>query len=167
MQKLKNFFSHLWLSILHHKFWVSYYCFSFAFRLMYRAIIHDLSKLRPCELKGFVKSIHLLSKSTYGSDEYFAALKDIEGPIHEHYKANRHHPEHFFFDEESTPESIKEEVNLSKMDLIDLVEMYCDWEAAVRKHKDGDLSKSLGTNKKRFKISDDLHQIMVNTLKKL
>jgi hypothetical protein len=51
------------------------------------------------------------------------------------------------------------------MDLIDLVEMFCDWKAATLRHKDGDINKSIEINSQRFKMSDQLKKIFINTLK--
>jgi len=171
VRTFKNFWIHLWTNIIHHKLWIIYYGFSFAFRLMWRCIIHDFSKLRPCELKGFIKNIHNLRDSTYGSDEYYQALKEIEEPINHHYMANRHHPEHFFFNEDDdaslSQEVLRERTDLSEMNLIDLVEMYIDWEAAVKKHDKGDISKSIEINSERFKASETLSCVFENTVGKL
>jgi hypothetical protein len=53
------------------------------------------------------------------------------------------------------------------MNLIDLVEMLCDWYAASKRHNDGDIMKSIEINQKRFGFSDDLRQILENTVKDL
>ena len=47
--------------------------------------------------------------------------------------------------------------------LIDVIEMFCDWKASVLRHKDGDIMKSININQKRFKFSDELRQIFINT----
>lgn len=52
-----------------------------------------------------------------------------------------------------------------QMDLIDLMEMMCDWKAATLRHNDGDINKSLEINQKRFGYSDELKEIMKNSLK--
>ena len=171
MRKFKNFWIHLWVNIIQHKFYVSYYCFSFAFRLMYRAVVHDFSKLRPCELDGFTKNIHTLRDTEYGSEDYFKALDAIEESVNHHYLYNRHHPEHFFFndDEDATisQKVLRERADLSEMNLLDIVEMFCDCAAAVRKNKNGDLLKSMEFNSERFKVSTDLSAILQNTVGKL
>jgi len=53
------------------------------------------------------------------------------------------------------------------MDLLDLVEMLCDWKAATERHKDGDLLRSIEQNQKRFLYSDELKQILINTAVRL
>jgi hypothetical protein len=49
------------------------------------------------------------------------------------------------------------------MTLVDIVEMFCDWKAAVRRHKDGDLETSINVNKDRFNISEQLTNVLRNS----
>ena len=67
------------------------------------------------------------------------------------FRSNSHHPEHY-------------ENGIYGMDLIDLVEMICDWKAASLRHADGNIMKSLEINKERFNIDEQLFQILVNTV---
>ena len=48
--------------------------------------------------------------------------------------------------------------------LIDLVEMICDWKAASERHADGDIYKSIEINQQRFGYSDELKIILKNTI---
>lgn len=50
------------------------------------------------------------------------------------------------------------------MNLVDLIEMLCDWVAATKRHEDGDILKSLEINQKRFGYSDEFKNILKNTL---
>lgn len=50
------------------------------------------------------------------------------------------------------------------MSLLDLLEMLCDWRAATMRHADGDIFKSIEINQKRFGYSDEIKQILLNTL---
>lgn len=50
------------------------------------------------------------------------------------------------------------------MNVIDLVEMLCDWKAASMRHADGDVMKSIEINRKRFKMSDQIVSIFKNTI---
>ena len=50
------------------------------------------------------------------------------------------------------------------MSLIDLLEMLCDWSAATKRHDDGDILKSIEKNKTRFGLTDQLAQILRNTV---
>ena len=113
---------------------------------------HDLSKLINPEIDIFTEFTPKLKNSTYGSDEYKGFLKSMSIALEHHYKNNRHHPEHF-------------ENGIKDMNLIDLIEMFCDWKAATLRHDDGDIYKSIEINKKRFNYSDDLEQIFINTVK--
>jgi hypothetical protein len=119
-----------------------------------RADLHDASKLLPPEKETFDRVTPLLKELTYGSDEYRETLASMYDALEHHYANNRHHPEHF-------PNGI------NGMNLIDLVEMVCDWKAASERHADGDIYKSLEINKKRFEMSDQLYQILKNTVNML
>lgn len=50
------------------------------------------------------------------------------------------------------------------MTLIDIVEMLCDWMAAVKRHNDGNIYKSLNVCKERFHIDNQLYTILKNTI---
>lgn len=56
------------------------------------------------------------------------------------------------------------EAPINGMTLFDLIEMLCDWVAAVRRHDNGDIDKSLEVNQQRFSISPQLQQILENTI---
>lgn len=135
-----------------HKFWIFCGLSKFALRLVYRGLVHDLSKYSICELKGYSQLLPRLKGTTYGSEEYKQLLKELKPTIEHHYRYNRHHPEFY-------KNGIKE------MELIDVVEMFIDWQISVKKHADGDLNKSLDTNRIRFGMSEDLTQIMRNSIK--
>ena len=105
--------------------------------LSVRAQQHDASKLESPEKEYFDAWTPKLSGTTYGSDEYRGMLRQMKPAIDHHQKKNRHHPEYF-------------RRGIYDMNLIDLVEMLCDWKAATMRHEDGDIWKSLQINKKRF-----------------
>lgn len=48
--------------------------------------------------------------------------------------------------------------------LADLVELFCDWRAAVRRHNDGSINRSIDINQERFNIDDQLHKILKNSV---
>ena len=50
------------------------------------------------------------------------------------------------------------------MNIIDLIEMFCDWKAATMRHADGDLKKSILINGKRFNLSDQIKNIFLNSV---
>jgi len=117
-----------------------------------RAMTHDKSKLEEPELSIFQEYTEKLKTSTYGSDEYKSFLKEMQIALDHHYKNNRHHPEHF-------------ENGIDGMNLIDLVEMFCDWKAATERHDNGDIFKSIEFNTKRFNLNLQLVNILNNTAK--
>lgn len=57
--------------------------------------------------------------------------------------------------------------SINNMNLVDLVEMLCDWKAASERHNDGNINKSIETNCKRFGLSPQLANIFYNTVETL
>jgi hypothetical protein len=115
-----------------------------------RGRFHDLSKLGPEEKPIFDAVTPRLKGLTYGTDEYRASLKELGPALTHHYAENTHHPEHY-------PNGI------AGMDLLDLIEMYCDWAAATLRTKDGDMAKGIEINIERFAIEGPLAEILRNT----
>jgi len=122
--------------------------------LIIRAEWHDRSKLQEPEKSGYDRLTIALKDCAYGSDEYKAALAEAKPVIDHHYEANSHHPEHY-------------ENGIVGMSLLDLVEMLADWKAASERTKQGSIAQSLGVNKQRFGISDQLAAILENTVREL
>lgn len=139
-----------WLyCIIIHKYYVFTNISKFAIKLIHRAIVHDISKLN---LDEYVKTREVVPKikhTTYGSAEYYKLLQELD--ITKHYKLNRHHPEHFTN-------------GIRGMNLLDIVEMFCDWQAAVRKHKDGSMLKSIKHKAEQLDLSEDVISIFKNSI---
>ena len=112
---------------------------------------HDNSKLEAPEKEAYDALTPRLAGLTYGSEEYRATLREMKPAIQHHYAHNSHHPEHY-------------DRGIAGMNLLDLVEMFCDWKAASLRHKDGDFAASLQINKERFGISDQLMAILENSV---
>lgn len=123
---------------------------TFATELIRRGTIHDASKLVEPELSVFTECTERLQDLTYGSEEYANSLKDMKPALDHHYANNSHHPEHY-------KEGVK------GMDLMDVVEMYADWKAAVERHADGNIIKSIEINEKRFELGAQLTAVFKNT----
>jgi len=115
-----------------------------------RAQGHDAGKLEEPEAPIFEANTAKLSGLTYNTPEYKEALAAMKVAIDHHYAENRHHPEHF-------------EDGIAGMDLIDLVEMFCDWRAASERHPTGDIFKSIKSNIERFNLDPQLTSILLNT----
>lgn len=133
-----------WAKHTVHKAWVAWFLWRLAAKLVWRSLVHDLSKYGWTETKHFARTIRQLKLSTYGTDEYFALLKDIKPAIEHHYKHNRHHPEHW-------------ENGIRDMGAVDQLEMICDWCAACKKHKDGSPIQSAAINARRFDYGPTKH----------
>jgi hypothetical protein len=140
-------------------------------RLSKRAIEHDASKLASPEKEVFDRVTPLLRSLTYGSPEYEKARQRLGDALAHHYAHNSHHPEHYvdlrpvLGKEGETVPGPKHGIN--GMDLLDVLEMLCDWKAATLRHADGDLRKSLEVNRTRFEIGDQLLSILENTARNL
>jgi hypothetical protein len=139
------------LDMLNHRKEVSAGMALFIAELATRSAFHDESKLSPAELPVFEEATKKLKGLTYGSDEYKAQLSAMKPALDHHYANNRHHPEHF-------------ENGINGMNLVDLIEMFCDWQASVKRHADGDIMRSIEVNQDRFGMSEQLVQIFKNTL---
>ena len=124
----------------------------FADKLTTRGVEHDRLKLESPEVEIFTEYTPKLADSTYGSDEYKEFLKQMNAALQHHYANYRHHPEHFA-------------KGINDMNLVDIVEMLCDWKAATLRHNDGNLLKSIEINAQRFGYDDQLKQIFINTAK--
>lgn len=123
-------------------------------RLTSRGVNHDKIKLESPEVEIFAEYTPLLAKTTYGSEDYKAALAGMKVALDHHYANSRHHPEHF--------------VNgITDMNLVDIVEMLCDWKAASERQINGNLLHSIEMNAERFGYGDQLKHILMNTAKLL
>lgn len=119
--------------------------------LLERAEKHDQSKLQEPELTGFDIYTPKLSTLSFGSPEYEQSLKELESTLLHHYSVNSHHPQHY-------PNGIR------GMNLIDVLEMFCDWHAATQRHQDGNIQNSILINQGRFNFTDELRDILQNTV---
>jgi hypothetical protein len=139
---------------LQHIDTVRFYLAGFVDDLKLRAINHDASKLVPPEKDAFDVLTPRLKGLTYGSDEYRACLKEMKPAIQHHYENNSHHPEHY-------------SDGVAGFDLLDLVEMLCDWKAASLRHDDGDILASIEHNIGRFGLEPQLASILKNTVTRM
>lgn len=129
---------------------VNHIILNFSKLLMERAQKHDSSKLETPEKEGFDIITVRLKNCVYMSKEYKDSLEELKDTLNHHYRNNSHHPEHY-------------ERGVDDMDLLDLIEMYCDWIAGGERNKDGSIFASINKNRDRFKLSDQLANILKNT----
>lgn len=125
-------------------------CDEFMSKLKEQVARHDASKLDELEKTYFDQYTPELNGITYGSEEYEESRRKIKPALDHHYAVNSHHPEYH-------------RNGIAGMNLYDLLEMWFDWNASIKRHKDGDIFKSLEINKKRFNIDDQLFSILKNT----
>lgn len=126
----------------------------FTDKLTSRGVNHDAAKLESPEVELFAEYTPKLATTEYNSEEYKQCLAGLKPALDHHYATYRHHPEHFAN-------------GINDMNLIDLVEMLADWKAASERQQNGNLLTSIEVNAARFKMTDQLKQILLNTAKTL
>jgi Family of unknown function (DUF5662) len=139
------------LRILRHIETVRNYMDACIVELGRRGREHDRSKLSEPEFETYARVQPLLRAADFGTQEYKDACKEL-GPALEHHQAvNRHHAEFF-------------ENGIAGMNLIDLLEMFCDWKASsMRSGSPEMIFSSIDVCQKRFQLSDELVAILKNT----
>lgn len=118
--------------------------------LIRRAENHDKSKLEEPELSWW-KEMDKEPRYPYGSEEYKQKIKRWNKVFKHHYQYNRHHPEHY-------------EYGISEMTLIDIVEMMCDWLGYKDTTTVTEALNVCDDQMARYNISEELRQIIFNTL---
>ena len=138
---------------LNHIYSVRLLLYKISSALLYRSAHHDESKLQSPEKELYEIWRPKLDSMDVDSDEYRDVLVQMGEGLKHHYAANRHHPEHF-------------ESGLRGMNLVDVIEMVCDWHAAAGRRGQMVSMKWVGN---RFFISEGeaLYSIIQNTLELL
>lgn len=108
---------------------VEFYLHKIIRHLIKRAESHDRSKLEEPEASMFALCELKLKDLEYGSAEYQESLEELKPALDHHYANNRHHPEHF-------------KNSIEDMNLLDVLEMFCDWKASSERQNGGNLRKS-------------------------
>lgn len=113
---------------------------------------HDVSKMQEPELSAYAVTVPKLAGLDYGTPEHRAVLRQMKPAIKHHYAANRHHPE--FHDD-----------GVDGMNLIDVLEMICDWKAAaIRSGSPEKFRENVEKSIERFNISPQMGSVIRNTL---
>lgn len=126
----------------------------FCHELKMRGIKHDRSKLQDPEFSIFVSTREQFKKANYGTPEYDAVMEAARPAVDHHYKNNRHHTGHH-------------SNGIEDMNLIDIIEMICDWKVAARRSPNQTFQESLPKCFKKYNIHGQLKQTILNTLKYL
>lgn len=138
-----------------HKAWVAWYLFRACLSLIRCAIVHDLSKYSKYEAPHFEAALPKLHDLEYGSANYRQQCAELLGPaLYHHYHHNSHHPEYW-------------NGNIDVMSPLDQIEMLCDWKAAGKRHKTGNMAQSLKVNRERFKAGYWLHDALERDAKEI
>jgi hypothetical protein len=122
--------------------------------LMERAVDHDQSKLREPELSMFNVYREKLDEVEHESPAYKRHLAEMGKALEHHYQANRHHPEHFH-------------EGIHGMNLIDLIELTCDWIAAAGRKGDDPRPYIRGAAKERFGYGEEIEGLLARTVEAL
>lgn len=119
-----------------------------------RGDVHDASKLAEPERSIFSAGTARRDAVVYGSDAYREHLKSVEVALAHHYAHNRHHPEYH-------------KDGITGMNLVDLIEMLCDWMAASMRDAQGDprrVHQCIEINQERFGYPDEMAGLLHNTV---
>lgn len=119
-----------------------------------RSVTHDDSKFESPEFEDYASVIDEFQKHPFGSEGYKQAKAKIDKAVKHHYERNSHHPEHYTD-------------GIEGMDLMDLVEMVCDWKAATLNNPNapGNMENSLKFGIEKYNISPQLAKVLYNTIK--
>ena len=142
-------------NLAEHKQLVGKYMQKVIAELTTRAIAHDESKWGEEEFPPYAKQLPLFEQADYGSPEYIACLRAIKPAIDHHFSVERHHPEHFGSE------------GINGMNLIDLVEMVCDWMAAAQRGGGSLANLRLDLQQDRFAIGSQLQGAIEHTVEAL
>lgn len=117
-----------------------------------RAREHDKSKFESPECEIFAEYHEEFSKVEYGCKEYNELKEKTKEATLHHYSKTRHHIESF-------------QNGINGMNLVDLIEMLCDWKISSSRHGSGSIQKSIDYNWFKFGISAQLKNILENTVR--
>lgn len=140
-----------WKKTIEHILLVREYGDLLVSKLQDRLKKHDDTKLEDPAFKIFVEYTPKLAECEYNSEEYKNNLEEMKVALEYHYARSRHHPEHF-------------KNGINDMSILDILEMFIDWNAATKRHLNGNLKKSIESNSKRFNIDHQLTQILMNSI---
>jgi len=122
--------------------------------LRQRGLAHDRTKLQELEFDTFVETRPKFRKANYGTPEYQECVELARPAVDHHYQNNRHHTGFH-------------ENGVNDMNLIDVIEMVCDWKAAARRSPDKTLEDTLEYAFKKYQIGEQLAGIIKQTLRAL
>lgn len=116
-----------------------------------RAMVHDASKLQSTERAAWDVMRPAVDAAEHDSPEYHALLAEMQPTLDHHFARNSHHPEHHA-------------AGILGMDMLDLIEMVCDWIAASRRDGKALVPYIRGGASRRFEIPEALAELMVRSV---
>lgn len=120
--------------------------------LLDRGKHHDYSKLVPPEKEVFDKYTPKLKDCDPSHPMYDKYREQMGVALEHHYHVNRHHPEFH-------------KNGMNDMNFLDMIELIVDWKASSERHGGkGDVLKSVDVLQERFGYSDEMAQMMRNTI---
>lgn len=138
--------------IYRHKAKVQGWLNLFSSVLNKRGLKHDNSKLESPEYQGWVKMDNE-PRYDYGTKEYDDKIERYKWLLKDHYSKNRHHPEYWDINKED-----------KSKDLIDIIEMLCDWLGYRDQISYKEASDLVKKQTKRYGFSEELSDLILNTL---
>jgi len=126
-----KFFKYLWY-IIKHKFWVTLYCFSEG--IIWRGILHDLSKFYPSEFFPYMNWFYgKFGKSCdKGWERHNKCMLKYDYAWLFHQKRNKHHWQYWLLQLDDG------DIKALPMPEKYITEMICDWRGASRAQGKGD-----------------------------
>lgn len=154
MRMSRRYLSHLNDTIIHKKYFLDSALMmanylnkinegELALGLLVRAMQHDNSKLEGTELQHFLE-LNALEKKLTEEGIWEVPKGIIKDLISEHWKNNRHHPEHF--------------EDVSKMSELDIIEMVCDWHSRSCQFRNDLIAYVDEQQRVRFNFPQDMFQ---------
>lgn len=123
----------------------------FASVLATRGTSHDSSKLIEPEYSGWL-AMDQEPRYLYGSEKYYDKINRYKEVLEHHYSLNSHHPEHF-------------ENPSTQMDLVDLIEMLCDWFSYSNNISWLEGYNTINFQCARFGLNDTIRYLLLNTFR--
>lgn len=123
----------------------------FASVLAARGANHDNSKLTEPEYSGWL-AMDQEPRYPYGSKKYYDKMRRYKEVLEHHYSINSHHPEHF------------EDPSI-QMDLVDLIEMLCDWFSYSNDISWLEGYDTINSQCTRFGLNDTIRHLLLNTFR--
>lgn len=141
--------------IIDHKEKVAENMLKIQTELTQRMFKHDNDKIaNDLIFNTYNQYNHLLRAEVYDSPKFKEYAKIMRPAVVLHTANNRHH----FYDKAN-------QMDFSKVDLIDLIETLSDWIGATARNPEADFEKALKYNFEKYNIPKQWHSLLLNTYK--